>query len=112
MAHFAELDANNVVTRVIVVGNPDCLDETGQESEAVGIAFCQSLFGADTTWVQSSYNGNFRGKYAGISDYYDAELDQFVTPEPELARARNADGTFAADDPSTPGVDEAWAPAE
>ena len=66
MAHFAELNADSKVLRVIVVGNKDCQDDNGQESEAVGIAFCQSLFGADTTWAQTSYNGNMRGKYAGI----------------------------------------------
>jgi hypothetical protein len=84
MAHFAELDANNVVTRVIVVGNPDCLDENGQESEAVGVSFCQQLFGDDTRWVQTSYNGNFRGVYAGIGYTYDEANDVFVTPPPDL----------------------------
>jgi hypothetical protein len=84
MAHFAELDASNVVTRVIVVGNTECLDPTGQESEAVGIAFCQSLYGQDTRWVQTSYNAKFRGRYAGAGDTYDSELDVFVAPEPDL----------------------------
>lgn len=83
MAHFAELNAGNTVLRVIVVGNADCLDANGQESEAVGIAFCQSLFGAETQWVQTSYNGNFRGKYAGVGDLYDAASDAFVTPVAE-----------------------------
>ena len=78
MAHFAELDADSKVLRVIVVGNQDCQDSNGQESEAVGIAFCQSLFGTDTIWVQTSYNGNMRGKYAGIGDTYDAASDLFV----------------------------------
>jgi hypothetical protein len=82
MAHFAELNSDNIVTRVIVVGNPDCLDENGQESEAVGIAFCKTLFGAETQWVQTSYNATFRGKYAGIGDTYDATLDAFVLTEP------------------------------
>jgi hypothetical protein len=81
MAHFAELDQSNVVTRVIVVGNPDCLDASGQESEAVGIAFCQSLFGPASRWIQTSYNANFRGKYAGIGDTYDNQTDAFVAPE-------------------------------
>jgi hypothetical protein len=82
MAHFAELDTNNVVTRVIVVGNPDCLDENGQESEAAGIAFCQSLFGADTRWVQTSYNGNMRGNYAAVGYTYDEQLDAFIPIKP------------------------------
>lgn len=83
MAHFAELDADNKVVRVIVVGNPDCLDDNGVESEAVGIAFCQQLFGAGTRWVQTSYNGNIRGKYAAIGDAYDQDQDLFVAPSLE-----------------------------
>ena len=59
MAHFAELDLSNIVLRVIVVNNED-ITVNGQESEAKGIAFCQSLFGADTRWVQTSYNNTFR----------------------------------------------------
>jgi len=78
MAHFAQLSENNIVTQVIVVHN----NELGEvESEEKGIAFCKSLFGASTNWVQTSYNSNFRGKYAGIGDTYDAENDVFVTPQ-------------------------------
>lgn len=77
MAHFAELDENNVVTRVIVVNNSELIDESGEESEAKGIAFCQALFGG--TWKQTSYNANFRGKYAGIGDKYDSVVDEFIT---------------------------------
>lgn len=83
MAHFAELDENNIVLRVIVVGNNMILDEQGQESEAVGIAFCQSLLGAETRWVQTSYNGNFRKNYAGIGFMYDLSRDAFIAPQPE-----------------------------
>ena len=79
MAHFAELDENNVVLRVIVVSNADALDENGSESETVGAAFCQNLFGG--TWVQTSYNGNIRKNYAGIGYTYDAALDAFVPPQ-------------------------------
>jgi hypothetical protein len=82
MAHFAELDSSNNVIRVIVVGNPDCLDDAGNESEAVGIAFCQQLFGADTRWLQTSYNGNIRKRYAGIGYTYDPTLDAFIPPQP------------------------------
>lgn len=82
MAHFAELDSSNNVIRVIVVGNPDCLDDAGNESEAVGIAFCQELFGADTRWLQTSYNGNIRKRYAGIGYTYDPSLDAFIPPQP------------------------------
>jgi hypothetical protein len=108
MAHFAQIDDNNVVMQVVVVANQNITDATGQEQEQLGIAFMQDLLGPDTRWVQTSYNANFRGKYAGIGDLYDVELDEFVTPAPEPVRARNADGTFMADDPATPDVDEAW----
>ena len=78
MAHFAELDANNVVLRVIVVHNNELM-ENGDESEPKGIAFCQSLFGGN--WMQTSYNANFRGKYAGIGFTYNSTLDTFEEPE-------------------------------
>lgn len=80
MAHFAKLDENNIVTEVIVVHNNELLDENGNESEAKGIAFCQNLFGG--TWIQTSYNHNFRKRYAGIGYTYNAELDAFIKPKP------------------------------
>ena len=70
MAHFAQLDDNNVVTQVIVVGNDDITDVNGNEVESIGVAFCQRLLGADTNWKQTSYNGNMRGNYAGIGMKY------------------------------------------
>jgi hypothetical protein len=81
MAHFAQLDNNNVVTQVIVVSNEELLDN-GIESETKGIIFCQSLFGVNTKWVQTSYNRNFRKNYAGIGYIYDEELDEFLPSEP------------------------------
>jgi hypothetical protein len=79
MAHFAELDSNNVVLRVVVVNNEDTMDANGVESEDVGVAYCQSLFGGN--WKQTSYNGNFRKHYAGIGYTYDPALDEFVPPQ-------------------------------
>ena len=70
MAHFAKLDANNIVTQVIVVSNDDTADSSGIETESIGVAFCQKLVGADTNWKQTSYNGNIRGNYAGIGMTY------------------------------------------
>ena len=70
MAHFAQLDSNNVVTQVIVVSNDDTSDSNGTETESIGVAFCQKLLGADTNWKQTSYNGNQRGNYAGIGYTY------------------------------------------
>ena len=80
MAHFAELDANNVVQRVIVVANKDTADANGNEVESIGVAFCQKLFGG--VWKQTSYNGNKRKNYAGIGYTYDADIDAFVPPKP------------------------------
>lgn len=82
MAHFAQLDGNNLVTQVIVVDNADILDGDGNESEAIGVSFCQALLGANTVWKQTSYNGNFRKNYAGIGFTYDAARDAFICPKP------------------------------
>ncbi len=81
MAHFAQLNENNMVIQVIVVHNNDCKDANGQESEAVGVAFCQSLF-PGTNWKQTSYNGNQRKNYAGVGYNYDANRDAFIPPKP------------------------------
>ena len=70
MAHFAQLDENNLVTQVIVVSNSDTSDSGGVESESIGVAFCQKLVGASTNWKQTSYNSNMRGNYAGIGYTY------------------------------------------
>ena len=70
MAHFAQLQ-DNKVTQVIVVNNDVIGNLSALEGEAEGIAFCQSLFGADTEWAQTSYSGAFRGKFAGIGDAFD-----------------------------------------
>ena len=82
MAHFAELDKDNKVIRVIVVHNNELKDAKGKESEAKGIEFCKSLFGQDTTWIQTSYNNNLRKRYAGIGYKYYENLDAFVSPKP------------------------------
>lgn len=80
MAHFAELDSNNVVLRVIVVSNADTSSADGTEKEYIGAAFCERLLGG--TWKQTSYNGNFRKNYAGVGYIYDAQRDAFIAPQP------------------------------
>ena len=82
MAHFCQLDENNVVTQVIVVANEDTSDANGVEVEEIGVAFCKKLLGADTNWKQTSYNNNFRKRYAGIGYQYHEELDCFIAPKP------------------------------
>lgn len=81
MAHFAQMNGNTVA-QVIVVNNETLEHAPFPESEAVGIAFCQSLFGADTEWRQTSYNATFRKNYAGIGFTYDEVLDAFIPPQP------------------------------
>ena len=70
MAHFAKLDANGIVEQVIVVNNDDIQDNTGTETESIGVSFCQKLMGASTNWKQTSYNDKIRGNYAGIGYTY------------------------------------------
>jgi len=79
MAHFAQLDENNVVLQVIVVHNNELIIN-GVESEAKGITFCQTLFGGN--WVQTSYNGTIRKNYAGIGYTFDKSRDAFIPPKP------------------------------
>jgi hypothetical protein len=80
MAHFAQLNEENLVTQVIVVANSDTADQDGVENEAIGIEFCTNLLGGK--WVQTSYNGNIRKNYAGVGYKYDATLDAFIPPQP------------------------------
>jgi len=82
MAHFAELDDNKIVLRVLVVGNEDITDENGDEQESLGIEFCKNLFGGENTWVQTSYNNNFRKNYAGKGYTYDQTRDAFIGRQP------------------------------
>lgn len=71
MAHFAELDQNNIVIRVCVVAN---------EYESDGENWCKNFWGG--TWKQTSYNNNIRYNYAGIGYTYDASADAFYAPQP------------------------------
>jgi hypothetical protein len=72
MAHFAEIDENNFVLRVLVVDN---------EHENDGQNYLANELGLGGTWVQTSYNANFRGNYAGIGFTYDENLDIFIAPK-------------------------------
>lgn len=69
MSHFAEIDANDKVIRVLV-GDNNAPDE--------GLSFMQSLGG---TWIQTSYNNNYRFNYAGIGYTYDEARDAFIAPK-------------------------------
>ena len=81
MAHFAELDENNTVLRVIVVADSDILDESGQESEEKGIEFCLNLFGGHQ-WLQTSINRRIRVNFAEEGMIYVEEHDAFMPQKP------------------------------
>ena len=78
MAHFAQLNGDTVI-QIIVVNNEVLENKDFPDSEPLGIAFCQSLFGADTQWAQTSYSGAFQGKYACVGDTFDGT--NFISPE-------------------------------
>jgi hypothetical protein len=80
VAHFAEIDSNNVVLRVVVVDNSDTAMADGTETESIGIAHCQKLFGG--TWVQTSYNATQRKNFASKGYTYDSGRNAFIPPKP------------------------------
>jgi len=80
MAHFAELDENNVVKTVLVVNDEYLKDVNGKEVEQLGKLHMEKVHGGK--WVQTSYNNNFRVRYAGIGYTYDEALDAFIPPKP------------------------------
>ena len=82
MAHFAKLDKNNEVIEVVVITNEMLQNDNGDEVEQLGINFCQTLFGQNTNWKQTSFNGNIRKQYAGIGMTYDSTNDVFILPSP------------------------------
>lgn len=80
MAHFAQIE-DNIVIQVIVIANEKLLVD-GIESEQKGIEFCKSLLGKETNWIQTSYSGKFRKRFAGIGFEYSQEHDGFIPPKP------------------------------
>ena len=73
MAHWAEIDNNNKVLRVLVCDNNDPNGDEGYQW------LIDNLGG---TWIQTSYNHRIRKQYAGIGFTYDADADLFVAPQP------------------------------
>ena len=82
MAHFAQVDEYQIVRNVIVVNNSDCGGGEFPDSEPIGQAFIAAI-GIAGDWLQTSYNNNFRGQYAGQGMTYDPVLDEFVSPQEE-----------------------------
>ena len=81
MSHFAKLDSNNIVENVIVA------EQDFINSGAVGDSFL---------WIQTSYNGNFRGKYAGVGDTWDKVNEVFISPQPFPSWTLDTDFTWNA----------------
>jgi hypothetical protein len=84
MAHFAELDSNNIVLKVVVGCNQDIENNGGEQSEQAAEYFktiCP-LSKNGVKWVQTSYNNNFRKQYAGIGYTFDSTKNKFIAPQP------------------------------
>ena len=98
MAHFAELDGNNIVTRVIVVGN-DVTTAAGPLGEndmhVDGETWCVNFFKGGT-WKQTSYNNNFRKQYAGKGYTFDSAKDKFISPQPFTSWALDGNDDWQA----------------
>jgi hypothetical protein len=98
MAHFAKLDENDIVEKVVVVGNdvPTAAGPLGEnDMHADGESYCQNLFKGGV-WKQTSYNNNFRKQYAGIGYTYDSVKDKFIRPQPYPSWTLNADDDWEA----------------
>ena len=94
MAHFAEINDNNIVKQVIVIHNNELLlGDT--ESEQKGIDFCEGLFG-HRNWVQTSYNSNIRYNFAGVGYTWDKDNDAFYAPQPFSSWSLNEDYKWEA----------------
>ncbi len=102
MAHFAELDDNNIVQRVIVVSNKNTSDENGVEDENIGVAFCKSLYGSDTNWKQCSYSMRTRRAFPSAGMLYSQTHDVYHNPSPFPSWILNSNAIWEApnDEPS------------
>tara|TARA_R110000787_G_scaffold1907_1_gene8036 strand:- start:1359 stop:1793 length:435 start_codon:yes stop_codon:yes gene_type:complete len=98
MAHFAELDDNNTVLRVVVIGNDIAANGGTLEDNNMhvdGEKWCIKFFKGGN-WKQTSYNGNFRKQYAGIGSIYDSVKDKFLSPQPYTSWALDANDDWQA----------------
>ena len=98
MAHYAELDINNKVIRVLTACNQDIATHGGELSEEAA-----NYFGTYTPfsengvkWVQTSYNNNFRKQYAGIGYTFDSTKNKFIAPQPFASWSLDANDDWQA----------------
>jgi len=80
MAHFARVNKAGIVEKVFVISNDVLLDDSNNEQEALGAAFCQTLYGDEHRYIQTSYNSTFRKNYASVGYTYDSDRDAFIPP--------------------------------
>jgi hypothetical protein len=90
MAHFAEINSDNIVSRVLVVSN---------DLEHRGADFLANDLGLGGTWIQTSYNNNIRKQYAGVGFTYDPVADVFIAPQPYPSWSLDADHNWQAPTP-------------
>ena len=99
MAHFAEIDDNGTVLRVVVVGNDIPVSGGGtlgdNDMHIDGEKWCISFFKGGT-WKQTSYNNNFRKQYAGKGYVYDSSKDKFLLPQPYASWALDGNDDWQA----------------
>lgn len=99
MAHYAQLDENNVVIRVSKVDDFYEMDDFGVLDEKRAVSWLKKWHGQDTNWKKTSYNANMRGQYAGVGNYYDSRIDRFIDPQPYPSWRLNQD-TFVWEPPT------------
>tara|TARA_Y100001937_G_scaffold118074_1_gene172044 strand:+ start:85 stop:591 length:507 start_codon:yes stop_codon:yes gene_type:complete len=95
MAHFAELDSNNTVLRVVVIDN-DAVSNNGGDKSSQAETYVKNLLGHSTggvAWKQTSYNRSFRRSFAGAGCTYDPSADIFISPKPYPSWVKNLTGT-------------------
>ena len=98
MAHFAEIDNNNKVLRVVVACNQDIANNGGEQSEQAAEHFktvCP-LSKNGVKWVQTSYNNNFKKQYAGIDYMFDSTKNKFIAPQPFASWSLDANDDWQA----------------
>ena len=98
MAHFAELDLNNKVLRVVVACNQDIANNGGEQSEQAAEHFKKVCPFSEkgVKWVQTSYNNNFRKQYAGIGYTFDSTKNKFIAPQPFASWSLDANDDWQA----------------
>ena len=107
MAHFAQINSDDIVIEIVVVDNQDIIQD-GVECEQKGIDLCRKLFGSETNWVQCSYNNNFRKQYAGVGFRYNRERDVFIRPQPFPSWTLGQDSDWAPPTPYPEGGPYKW----